>query len=170
MSLKELEGCACPRLGTCAGMFTANSMNCLTEAIGMGLPGNGTIPAVFSERIRLAKKAGMKIMELMEKGITPAGNRDPEGIQERHRRGHGLRLLDEHGSSSAAMRYEAGIDLDLDDFDRMSKRRPISATCLPQGRTIIEDLYRAGGVQAVMKRLSRTASWIGRVMTVTVRR
>ena len=97
--LKALEDCACPGCGSCSGMYTANSMNCVTEALGLGLPGNGTVPAVHSARRRLAKQAGMKIMELFKKTSPAAEDRHPRGLQKCHRRGYGPGMFDQHGPS-----------------------------------------------------------------------
>ncbi|MBN2298272.1 MAG: dihydroxy-acid dehydratase, partial [Deltaproteobacteria bacterium] len=165
--LRQLEGCACPTAGSCSGMFTANSMNCLTEALGLGLPGNGTVPAVFSERIRLAKLSGMKVMELLEKGIKP---RD---IATRSAFNNAIAVDMALGCSTntvlhvPAVAYEAGIELDLDDFDRMGKKVPHLCNLSPAGPHHLEDLYQAGGIQAVMKRLEGLDVLDVNVMTVT---
>jgi dihydroxy-acid dehydratase len=165
--LRELEGCACPTAGCCSGMFTANSMNCLTEALGLGLPGNGTIPAVYSERIRLAKLAGMKVMELLEKNIRPRDIATPAAF------GNAIAVDMALGCSTntvlhvPAVSYEAGIELSLEDFDRMSKRVPHLCNLSPAGPHYLEDLYRAGGIQAVMKRLEPLGVLDTGVMTVT---
>ncbi len=115
--LIELEGCACPGAGSCAGMFTANSMNCLTEALGLGLPGNGTIPAVFSERIRLAKHAGMKVMELLEKEINPRDIATPPAFRNAIAVDMALGCSTNTVLHVPAVAYEAGIELNLDDFN-----------------------------------------------------
>ncbi|HHO76599.1 MAG TPA: dihydroxy-acid dehydratase [Deltaproteobacteria bacterium] len=165
--LHQLEGCACPTSGSCSGMFTANSMNCLTEALGLGLPGNGTVPAVFSERIRLAKHAGMQVMELLEKDIRP---RD---IATRSAFINAIAVDMALGCSTntvlhvPAVAYEAGIELDLDDFDRMGKKVPHLCNLSPAGPHHLEDLYRAGGIQSVMKRLEGLGILDGGVMTAT---
>ncbi len=165
--LRQLEGCACPTSGSCSGMFTANSMNCLTEALGLGLPGNGTVPAVFSERIRLAKHAGMKIMELLERDIKP---RD---IATRSAFNNAIAVDMALGCSTntvlhvPAVAYEAGIELNLDDFDKMGKKVPHLCSLSPAGPHHLEDLYRAGGIQAVMKRLEGHGVIDGDAMTVT---
>ncbi|VFU13488.1 Dihydroxy-acid dehydratase [anaerobic digester metagenome] len=151
--LRELEGCACPTAGCCSGMFTANSMNCLTEALGLGLPGNGTVPAAFSERIRLAKLAGMKVMELLEKDIKPRDIASPSAFKNAIAVDMALGCSTNTVLHVPAVAYEAGIELDLDDFDRMSKRVPHLCNLSPAGPHHIEDLYYAGGIQAVMKRL-----------------
>jgi len=165
--LRRLEDCACPTAGSCSGMFTANSMNCLTEALGLGLPGNGTIPAVLSERVRLAKHAGMKVMELLEKDIKP---RD---IATRSAFSNAIAVDMALGCSTntvlhvPAVAYEAGIELNLDDFDNMSRKVPHLCNLSPAGPHHIEDLYRAGGIQAVMKRLEGLGVLDGSVMTAT---
>lgn len=165
--LREMEGCACPTAGSCAGMFTANSMNCLTEALGLGLPGNGTVPAVFSERVRLAKQAGMKVMELLEKGITPRDIATPSAFRNAIAVDMALGCSTNTVLHVPAVAHEAGISLDLDDFDRMSKKVPHLCNLSPAGPHFIEDLYRAGGVQAVMKRLKPLGVLDTDVMTVT---
>jgi dihydroxy-acid dehydratase len=165
--LQELEGCACPTAGSCAGMFTANSMNCLTEALGLGLPGNGTVPAPFSERIRLAKQAGMKIMELLEKDIKPRDIATPAAFNNAIAVDMALGCSTNTVLHVPAVAYEAGIDLNLDDFDRMSKKVPHLCSLSPAGPHHLEDLYRAGGVQAVMKRLEGLDVLDASVMTAT---
>lgn len=151
--LRDLAESACPGCGSCAGMFTANSMNCLTEALGLGLPGNGTVPAAFSERIRLAKLAGMKVMELLEKDIKPRDIASPSAFNNAIAVDMALGCSTNTVLHVPAVAYEAGIELDLDDFDRMSKRVPHLCNLSPAGPHHIEDLYYAGGIQAVMKRL-----------------
>ncbi|HOJ14002.1 MAG TPA: dihydroxy-acid dehydratase [Deltaproteobacteria bacterium] len=167
--LAELEGCACPGAGSCAGMFTANSMNCLTEALGLGLPGNGTIPAVFSERIRLAKTAGMKVMELLEKGVRPRDIATREAFANAIAVDMALGCSTNTVLHVPAVAYEAGIALDLGDFDAMSRRVPHLCSLSPAGPHRLEDLYRAGGVQAVMKRLAEAKALDLSVMTATGR-
>ncbi|MDT8273006.1 MAG: dihydroxy-acid dehydratase [Desulfomonilia bacterium] len=154
--LRELEGCACPTAGSCSGMFTANSMNCLTEAIGLGLPGNGTIPAVYSERIRLAKHAGMKVMELLARDIRPRAIATPKAFQNAIAVDMALGCSTNTVLHLPAIAYEAGIELDLDDFNRMGTRVPHLCSLSPAGPHHLEDLNRAGGIQAVMKRLAET--------------
>jgi len=165
--LAELEGCACPGAGSCSGMFTANSMNCLTEALGLGLPGNGTIPAVFSERIRLAKHAGMKIMHLLDKGITPRDIATPAAFKNAIAVDMALGCSTNTVLHVPAVAHEAGIELNLDDFNAMSVKVPHLCSLSPAGPHHIEDLYRAGGIQAVMKRLSEMKVLNLKVMTVT---
>lgn len=148
--LRELEMVACPGCGSCAGMFTANTMNCLTEALGMGLPGNGTIPAVEADRIRIAKAAGAKVMELLEKGITPRDIITQDAL-------HNAFAVDMAlgGSTNSvlhvmAIAHEAGIDLSLADIDRIGETTPHLCKISPSGEHRIEDLHRAGGIPAVM--------------------
>ncbi|MEN6448651.1 MAG: dihydroxy-acid dehydratase [Syntrophaceae bacterium] len=168
--LAELEGCACPGAGCCAGMFTANSMNCLTEALGMGLPGNGTIPAVFAERIRLAKHAGMKVMELLDRGIRPRDIATQSAFRNAIAADMALGCSTNTVLHVPAVAYEAGIELNLDDFDAMGRRVPHLCHLSPAGpHHIAEDLYRAGGIQAVMKRLTGLGVLDTTVMTVTGR-
>lgn len=167
--LSELEGCACPTAGCCSGMFTANSMNCLTEALGLGLPGNGTIPAAFSERIRLAKHAGMKVMELLEKDIKPRDIAVPSAFSNAIAVDMALGCSTNTVLHVPAVAHEAGIELDLDDFDRMSTKVPHLCNLSPAGPHHIEDLYRAGGIHAVMKRLEPLGVMDTNVMTVTAR-
>ncbi len=165
--LRELEGCACPTAGSCSGMFTANSMNCLTEALGLGLPGNGTVPSPFSERIRLAKQAGMKVMELLEKDIKPRDIATKSAFNNAIAVDMALGCSTNTVLHVPAVAHEAGIALDLDDFDRMSKKVPHLCSMSPAGPHHIEDLYRAGGIQAVMKRLEPLGVLDTSVMTVT---
>jgi len=149
-----LEEVACSGCGSCAGMFTANSMNCLTEALGMGLPGNGTIPAVHAARIRLAKEAGMKIMELLEKDIKPLDIMTRDAFE------NALTLDMALGCSTNtvlhlfAIAYEAGIHLNLEMVNEVSGRTPHLCKLDPAGTDFIEDLQEAGGILMVMKRLS----------------
>lgn len=153
--LADIENSACPTCGSCAGMFTANSMNCLTEAIGMGLPGNGTIPAVMAARTRLAKEAGMKVMMLLKKRITP------KKIMTKNAFANAMAIDMALGCSTntvlhlMAIARETGVRLDLDAFNRVSEKTPHLCNMSPGGRHHMEDLDRAGGVSAVMKELSR---------------
>lgn len=153
----ELRACeeeACPGCGSCAGMFTANSMNCLTEVLGMGLPGNGTIPAVHAGRIRLAKQAGLTVMKLVEEDIKP---RDIIGQQSFV---NALTVDMALGCSTNsilhlwAIAYEAGLDLDLDMVNEISSRTPNLCRLSPAGDHFVEDLHAAGGISAVIKELS----------------
>lgn len=153
--LAEFEEKVCPTCGSCSGMYTANSMNCLTEAIGMGLKGNGTIPAVYSERIRLAKHAGMKIMELVEKDIKPRDIMTEDAFL------NALTVDMALGCSTNSMLHlpaiarEAGVDLNLDIANELSSKTPNLCHLAPAGPTYIEDLNEAGGVYAVMNELTK---------------
>ena len=153
--LCEFEEKVCPTCGSCSGMYTANSMNCLTEAIGMGLRGNGTIPAVYSERIRLAKHAGMKIMELVEKDIKPRDIMTQKAFM------NALTVDMALGCSTNTMLHipaiakEAGVDLNLDIANELSEKTPNLCHLAPAGPTYMEDLNEAGGVYAVMNELSK---------------
>jgi dihydroxy-acid dehydratase len=153
--LEELEDCACPGCGSCAGMFTANSMNCLSEALGLALPGNGTIPAVSAARFRLAKTAGMKIMDLI------AANKRPRDLITLKSFENAIAVDMALGCSTntvlhvPAIAHEAGITLDLDLFNAMSAKTPHLCSLRPGGPHFLEDLNAAGGVQAVMKELAK---------------
>ncbi len=152
--LKDLEKTACPGCGSCAGMFTANTMNCLTEAMGMGLPGNGTVPAVTGERVALARKAGLKIMEIYEKNIKPRDIITEKSIY------NAIAVDMALGGSTntvlhlPAIAHASGVELPLDYFDKISREIPHLCSMSPGGKHFIEDLYYAGGIQAVMKTLS----------------
>ena len=153
--LCEYEEKVCPTCGSCSGMYTANSMNCLTEAIGMGLRGNGTIPAVYSERIRLAKHAGMKIMELVEKDIKPRDIMTEKAFM------NALTVDMALGCSTNSMLHlpaiarEAGVELNLDIANELSAKTPNLCHLAPAGPTYMEDLNEAGGVYAVMNELTK---------------
>ena len=153
--LKDLENNACPTCGSCSGMFTANSMNCLVEVLGMALPGNGTIPAVYSERIRLAKHAGMAVMNLLEKDIKPRDIVTKESIE------NALSVEMALGCSSntvlhlTAIANEAKVPIDLDIINEVSERVPNLCHLAPASQTHIIDLYAAGGIGAVMNELSK---------------
>ncbi len=152
--LKELEDNACPGCGSCSGMFTANSMNCLTEALGLGLPGNGTIPAVNAARKRLAKKAGMRAVELVKKDIKPRDIATPEAFRNAIAVDMALGCSTNTVLHVPAVAHEAGIKLGLDIFNEISKKTPHLCSLSPAGPNHIEDLYAAGGIMAVMKELS----------------
>ncbi|MFA5906353.1 MAG: dihydroxy-acid dehydratase, partial [Desulfobacula sp.] len=152
--LLAIENSACPTCGSCAGMFTANSMNCLTEAIGMALPGNGTIPEPMSERIRLAKATGMKIMELLEKGITPDKILTPNAFQNALVVDMALGCSTNTVLHLKAIANEAHVDINLNLINEVSKKTPHLCSLSPGGEDRIEDLNDAGGIQAVMKELS----------------
>ena len=153
--LTEFEEKVCPTCGSCSGMYTANSMNCLTEAIGMGLKGNGTIPAVYSERIRLAKHAGMKIMELVEKNIRPRDIMTDKAFK------NALTVDMALGCSTNTMLHipaiakEAGVELNMEMVNELSAKTPNLCHLAPAGPTYMEDLNEAGGVYAVMNELSK---------------
>jgi dihydroxy-acid dehydratase len=165
--LSELEEEACPTCGSCAGMFTANSMNCLTEAIGLGLPGNGTIPAVASARLRLAKRAGMKVMELLERDLRPRQIATQAAFKNAIAVDMALGCSTNTVLHLPAIAREAGIDLDLDIFDQMSGRVPHICSLSPAGPHRMEDLDAAGGVHAVMGELSKKNLLDKSVMTVS---
>ncbi len=153
--LQELELAACPGCGSCSGLFTANSMNCLTEALGMGLPGNGTIPAVTAARLRLAKQAGMQIMYLVREGILPRGIMTEAAFE------NGIAVDMAIGGSTntvlhlPAIAHDAGVALPLDKFDAVSSRTPYLVKLSPSGPHHMQDLNEAGGVPAVMAELLR---------------
>ena len=151
--LAEIEDSACPGCGSCSGMFTANSMNCLTEAIGMGLPGNGTIPAVSAGRIRLAKHAGMAIMNLVEKDIKPRDILTPQAFENALAVDMALGCSTNTVLHVPAIAYEAGIELNLDKFNELSAKTPHLCSLSPGGTHHIQDLDQAGGVPAVMNEL-----------------
>ena len=165
--LLAIENAACPTCGSCAGMFTANSMNCLTEAIGMGLPGNGTIPAVMSERIRLAKEAGMQIIRLLEQQITP------EKIMTEKAFKNALRVDMALGCSTntvlhlLAIANEARVSIDLNLINEISVTTPHICSLSPGGTHHIEDLYQAGGISAVLNELLNAGIINDDCMTVT---
>ena len=171
MTKKELnmvEDMACPTCGSCSGMYTANTMNCLTEALGMGLPGNGTVPAVFSERLRLAKKAGMQIMEVLKQDLRPKDIMTKEAFENTVAVDMAL-----GGSSNTALHlpaiaHEAGVKLTLDDFNEIAKKTPQLCKLSPSGEYFIEDLYRAGGVTGVMRRMLENGRLHGDAKTVAL--
>lgn len=172
--LAEMEERACPGCGSCAGMFTANSMNCVTEALGMGLPGNGTIPAVNAARIRLAKQAGIKVMELLEKNITPRDIMTPAAFANALAVDMALGCSTNTTLHVPAIAYEAGVEFELDSINEISARTPHLVTISPamahpeeEIYHHIQDLDEAGGVSAVMKELSKKGLVDLSVMTVT---
>ena len=165
--LSRIEDAACPTCGSCAGMFTANSMNCLTEAIGMGLPGNGTIPAVMSARIRLAKETGMKIVELLEKGITPGKILTKDAFRNALTVDMALGCSTNTVLHLAAIAREAGVDFDLNLINRISQSTPHLCSLSPGGSHHVEDLDRAGGIPAVMHELFRAGLINEGCLTVT---
>ena len=153
--LLELEDKACPGCGSCAGMFTANSMNCMTEVLGMALPGNGTVPAVYAERIRLAKYSGMKIMELVEENILPRHILTEKAFENAIVVDMALGCSTNTVLHLTAVASEAEIPLDLDRINQISKKTPNLCKLSPAGPYHIEDLYWAGGIMAVMNELSK---------------
>ncbi|MGD9224554.1 MAG: dihydroxy-acid dehydratase, partial [Desulfobacteraceae bacterium] len=167
--LTEIENEACPTCGSCAGMFTANSMNCLTEAIGLGLPGNGTIPAVMSARTRLAKAAGMKIMELIDKDITPSKILTQKAFENALAVDMALGCSTNTVLHMAAIASEAGIEFDLDLINQTSKVTPHLCSMSPGGAHHIQDLNQAGGIQGVLKVLSEAGLIHTECITVTGR-
>jgi dihydroxy-acid dehydratase len=167
--LANIEDTACPTCGSCAGMFTANSMNCLTEAIGMGLPGNGTIPAVMAARTRLAKEAGMKIMMLLKKKITPQKIMTEKAFVNAMAVDMALGCSTNTVLHLMAIAAETGVRIDLDAFNRVSEKTAHLCSLSPAGRHHMEDLDRAGGVGAVMKELSRKGLINVKCLTVTGR-
>ena len=165
--VEEYENSACPTCGSCSGMYTANSMNCLTEAIGMGLRGNGTIPAVWSARLRLAKHAGMQIMELVEKDIKPRDIMTPAAFHNAETVDMALGCSTNTMLHLPAIAHECGIELDLDMSNAISAKTPNLCHLAPAGDTFMEDLEGAGGVYAVMKELTKKGLLDTSVMTVT---
>jgi dihydroxy-acid dehydratase len=165
--MTALEEAACPTCGSCAGMFTANTMNCLTEALGMGMPGNGTIPAVSGRRIQLAKHAGMQIMELLRKDIKPLDIMTPAAFR------NAITLDMAIGGSTntvlhlPAIAHEAGLDLSIDEFDRIAGRTPYLVSLSPAGPHHIADLDEIGGIPAVLKRLAQGGLLDTSAMTIT---
>ncbi|HPU68613.1 MAG TPA: dihydroxy-acid dehydratase [Acetomicrobium flavidum] len=165
--LGKLESIACPTCGSCSGMFTANTMNCMMEALGLALPGNGTIPAVFSERIRLAKATGRAIMQLLDKGITPRTILTKVAFINAIAVDMALGGSTNTALHLPAIAWAAGLDLPLSLFDQMSRRCPHICSMSPGGRYHIEDLFFAGGVQGVMSRLLEAGLIDGDLITVT---
>ena len=163
----DYENNACPTCGSCSGMYTANSMNCLTEALGMGLKGNGTIPAVYSERIRLAKHAGMKVMELLEKDIRPRDIMTEKAFMNALTVDMALGCSTNSMLHLPAIAHEAGVELNLDMANELSAKTPNLCHLAPAGPTYMEDLNEAGGVYAVMKELTKKNLLYTDLITVT---
>jgi dihydroxy-acid dehydratase len=165
--LKEMEGCACPGVGSCAGMFTANSMNCLSEALGLALPYNGTIPAIFADRIRLAKESGIQIMKLVKKDLRPSRILTKKAFE------NAITVDLAFGGSTntslhlPAIANEAGIKLSLQTFNKISDRTPHLCNMSPGGPYHLQDLHRAGGIPALMAELSRKKMIHTDALTVT---
>jgi len=165
--LDEIEDAACPTCGSCAGMFTANSMNCLSEAIGMALPGNGTIPAVMAARTRLAKQTGMQIMQLIEKNITPRMIYTPEAFENALAVDMALGCSTNTTLHLTALAAEAGVPFDLEMINRVSEKTPHLCSMSPGGRHHIQDLDRAGGIGGVLKTLAESGRINGDCLTVS---
>ncbi len=165
--LAEMEECVCPGCGSCAGMFTANTMNCLTEVLGMGLPGNGTVPAVYSGRRRLAKYAGMKIMEMIEKDIKPLDIMTEKTFE------NAITVDMALGGSTntilhlPAIAHECGFELSLDKFQEINEKTPQLCKLSPSGSHHIQDLDQAGGIPAVMAELNKKGLLHLDLITVT---
>ena len=153
--VRDYEENACPSCGSCSGMYTANSMNCLTEAIGMALPGNGTIPGALSARLRLAKHAGMQVMELIRKNIRPSDIMTPAAFHNAETVDMALGCSTNTMLHLPAIAHEAGITISLDEANAISAKTPNLCHLAPAGETFMEDLDRAGGVYAVMKELTK---------------
>jgi len=165
--LQALEDAACPGCGSCAGMFTANSMNCLSEALGLALPGNGTIPAVSAARYRLAKQAGMQILELVRRQLCPRDIATSAAFQNAMAVDMALGCSTNTVLHIPAMAHEAGLNLPLDLFNRISEQTPHLCSLSPAGKHHLEDLDRAGGVPAVMAQLLAAGLLTGTELTVT---
>ena len=165
--VEEYEAKTCPTCGSCSGMYTANSMNCLTEALGMGLSGNGTIPAVYSERIKLAKHAGMKIMELLEKDIKPRDIMTKDAFHNALTVDMALGCSTNSMLHLPAIAHEAGVDINLDIANDISAVTPNLCHLAPAGHTYMEDLNEAGGVYAVMNELNKKGLLKTDCITVT---
>ncbi len=163
----EFENKVCPTCGSCSGMYTANSMNCLTEVLGMGLEGNGTIPAVYSERIRLAKRAGYAVMEMLKKDIRPKDIMTEKAFMNALAMDMALGCSTNSMLHLPAIAHEAGISLDLELINKVSSKTPNLCHLAPAGHTYMEDLYEAGGIYAVMKELSKKDLLNLDCMTVT---
>ncbi len=165
--LHEMEECACPGCGSCAGMFTANSMNCLSEALGLALPGNGTIPAVIAARIRLAKMAGMKVMELWKRGIRARDIATLQAFKNAMAVDMALGCSTNTVLHIPAIAHEAKIDLNLDLFNKVSDKTPHLCFLSPAGPHHLQDLDAAGGVPAVIAELAKLGGIEKKVMTAT---
>ncbi|OFV71323.1 dihydroxy-acid dehydratase [Acetobacterium wieringae] len=165
--LKSFEDSVCPGCGSCSGMFTANSMNCLTEVLGMGLPGNGTIPAVFAERVRLAKKAGIQVMEMWKRDIKPRDIMTDANFRNALACDMALGCSTNSILHLPAIANEAGVCIDLQEVNEISAKTPHLCKLAPAGNHHLEDLYFAGGIQAVMKSLADADLIDTSLMTVT---
>ncbi|PID78382.1 MAG: dihydroxy-acid dehydratase [Deltaproteobacteria bacterium] len=165
--LLEIEDAACPTCGSCSGMFTANSMNCLTEAVGMSLPGNGTIPAVMAARIRLAKMTGQKIMHLLKENIRPSDILTEKAFQNALAVDMALGCSTNTVLHLPAIAKEAGVKIDLSLINEVSSKTPHICSMSPGGKDHIEDLNAAGGIPAVLKELSKIGAINGNIITAT---
>ena len=165
--LHEWEENTCPTCGSCSGMYTANSMNCLTEVLGMGLRGNGTIPAVYSQRIQLAKHAGMKVMEMVEKNIRPRDIMTYEAFENALTMDMALGCSTNSMLHLPAIAHECGIELNMDIANKISEKVPNVCHLAPAGPTYMEDLNAAGGIYAVMKEIADLGLLHTDLMTVT---
>lgn len=165
--LKDFENSSCPTCGSCAGMYTANSMNCLTEALGMGLPGNGTIPAVYAARIRLAKEAGFAIMDILKKDLKPRDIMTEEAFMNALTIDMALGCSTNSMLHLPAIAYEAGVIIDLEIANEISAKTPNLCKLAPAGPHHIEELNAAGGIQAVMKEIAKKDLLNLDLMTVT---
>jgi dihydroxy-acid dehydratase len=165
--LEELEENACPGCGSCSGMFTANSMNCLSESVGLGLPGNGTIPAISAKRVRLAKKAGMRVMDLLAKNIRPRDIVTEKSLENAVTMDMALGCSTNTVLHLPAVFAEAGLPLTLDIFDAVSRKTPNLCKLSPAGHHYLDDLERAGGIPAVMSALAERGLLHLDVMTAT---
>ena len=165
--VKEIEDNACPGCGSCSGMFTANSMNCLTEAIGMALPGNGTIPAVYAGRVRLAKETGMKIVELVEKDLKPSDIMTEAALKNALTTDMALGCSSNSVLHLTAIAKERGLPLNLHMLNDISENTPNLCRLAPAGGHHVQDLYAAGGVQALLAELLRHGALDGSALTAT---
>ena len=165
--LAEIEGSSCPGCGSCSGMFTANSMNCLTEVLGLGLPGNGTIPAVYAERIRLAKTAGMQVMKLLADDIRPRDIVTPAAFENALTTDMALGCSTNSALHLLAIAHEADIALDLHMINDISEHNPNLCHLAPAGHHHMQDLMEAGGISAVLKELLDAGMIQGQCKTVT---
>lgn len=165
--LHEYEEHTCPTCGSCSGMYTANSMNCLTEVLGMGLPGNGTIPAVYSERIRLAKKAGMQVMELLRRNIRPRDIMTEAAFRNALTMDMALGCSTNSMLHLPAIAHEAGVELNVDIANAISDKTPNLCHLAPAGHHYVEDLNEAGGIPAVMKEIDKLGLLDTSLMTCT---
>ena len=165
--VEDFANKVCPTCGSCSGMYTANSMNCLTEVLGMGLRGNGTIPAVYSERIRLAKHAGMAVMDMVEKNICPKDIMTEAAFRNALTMDMALGCSTNSMLHLPAIAHEAGVELNVDIANEISARTPNLCHLAPAGPTYMEDLNEAGGVYAVMNEISKLGLLNLDCMTVT---